>query len=62
MTKGKKRLVLMAGGANAGVTLLIIYLTINDIIDEIVFLWLSCFNIVFIAVILVWCALDLENK
>ena len=62
MKKGKKIIALVTGVAAAALTLLIVYLTINNTVDTIVILWLSGLNIVFIAVILVWCALDLEKK
>jgi len=63
MKKGKKIIALVAGVAAAALTLLIVYhLTINDTVDTIVISWLSGFNIVFIAAILVWCALDLEKR
>ena len=62
MKKGKKIIALVAGVAAAALTLLIVYLTINNTVGTIVISWLPCLNIVFIAVILVWCALDLEKK
>ena len=62
MKKGKKNIALVAGVAAAALTLLIVYLTINDTVDTIVISWLSGFNIVFIAAILIWCALDLEKR
>jgi hypothetical protein len=62
MKKGKKLVALLAGVVAATLTLLIVYLTINDTINGIVLSWMAGFNIMFIAVILVWCGLDLEKN
>ncbi len=62
MKKGKKLVALVAGIIATALTLLIFYLTINNTINGIVLSWMAGFNIVFIAVILVWCGLDLEKK
>ncbi len=61
MKKGKKIVALVAGLVTAALTLLIFYLTINEIVTGIVISWLVGFNGFFIAAILVWCALDLEK-
>jgi high-affinity Fe2+/Pb2+ permease len=60
--KRKKLIALMAGIVATALALLIVYLTINDIINGIVLSWMAGFNIVLIAAILVWCGLDLEKK
>ncbi len=61
MKKGKKIVALVAGLVTAALTLLIFYLTINEIVTGIVISWLVGFNGLFIAAILVWGALDLEK-